>query len=538
VGYILDSNRYVVLFESTSDAATTGGIYGQLILNDGALWQPRFVVQDLPTYYETAPCVCRGSLSEYEFLACWKGPPDGGTDSETWVVMLDISPPPIPTGLGATPGDQQVALNWTAVGGGAQLAGYNVYYQVTGAGTWTQANGAVVTGTTYTVASLTNGTNYTFAVSSLDTHENESAKSATVAATPVDGVAPAAPTGLAATTSSATVHLTGYDVYRSLTEGGVYTKVNAALVLTPAYSDGGRTNGVTYWYYVVAKDTSGNASLASARISAVPAYSIPAGLTLDSNGIASVSMHWSAVSEPDLAGYLVYRGTASGGPYTQITPSPLAGTSFIDTGLAAGTYYYVVTAKSTGAEESAWSNQIVGTPTEVPAPDLDAANERKTNDQTPLLTGTSVAGFIVRIYEGATLLGEGTAGAGGAFSVASTVVLAEGVHTIHATATTPGAGGITSGASAGVDVAIDLTPPAPPANVRVVAGNAWAEVSWDPNTEADIHGYNVYRRTGGGAWTKLNANPLVNSRYLDRPVTNGTAYEYKVTAVDDTLDED
>ncbi len=76
----------------------------------------------------------------------------------------------------------------------------------------------------------------------------------------------------------------------------------------------------------------------------------------------SVDLSWNANGEPDLAGYLVYRGAASGGPYTLLTASAIAGTSYSDTS-ATGTGYYVVTAVDTASNESGYSNEASGAPT-------------------------------------------------------------------------------------------------------------------------------------------------------------------------------
>ena len=68
----------------------------------------------------------------------------------------------------------------------------------------------------------------------------------------------------------------------------------------------------------------------------------PAGL--GATGGASVSLSWTATADTYASGHRVLRGTATGGPYTQIAEvTPRTTTTYPDSP-AAGTYYYVVRA--------------------------------------------------------------------------------------------------------------------------------------------------------------------------------------------------
>lgn len=80
----------------------------------------------------------------------------------------------------------------------------------------------------------------------------------------------------------------------------------------------------------------------------------------------SVSVSWTASTSSNVAGYNVYRGTQTAGPYTKLTAGPVAGTIYTDNAVTAGqTYYYVATAVDNNSNESAYSNQaqaVVPTP--------------------------------------------------------------------------------------------------------------------------------------------------------------------------------
>lgn len=100
-----------------------------------------------------------------------------------------------------------------------------------------------------------------------------------------DTTAPAKPSGLGATGLDAQVmvdwntgsdsDLAGYNIYRSLTSGGPYTKINASLSAVNQITDSNVSNGATYFYVVTAVDTSGNESANSLEVSVMP--SAPVG---------------------------------------------------------------------------------------------------------------------------------------------------------------------------------------------------------------------------------------------------------------------
>jgi fibronectin type 3 domain-containing protein len=70
----------------------------------------------------------------------------------------------------------------------------------------------------------------------------------------------------------------------------------------------------------------------------------------------SVALAWA--DSQQVTGYNVYRGTTSGGPYSEkLTSSPLSTPDYVDTTVQAGaTYYYVATALDANGE-SGYSNQ-------------------------------------------------------------------------------------------------------------------------------------------------------------------------------------
>ena len=76
----------------------------------------------------------------------------------------------------------------------------------------------------------------------------------------------------------------------------------------------------------------------------------------------------------------------------------------------------------------------------------------------------------------------------------------------------------------------DTFAPAAPAGLHATVGPASIELSWDPNTEADLAGYRVYR-SAGGAFEKL-ADVSAVPAYSDKAIQKDAAYRYVVTAID------
>jgi hypothetical protein len=89
----------------------------------------------------------------------------------------------------------------------------------------------------------------------------------------------------------------------------------------------------------------------------------------------------------------------------------------------------------------------------------------------------------------------------------------------------------------------DTFPPQPPTGLAAVPGGADAahtsiDLSWEPDTDADLAGYIVYRQPADatGAFTgpaiRLNATPIPSPAYSDQTAIIGQNYAYRVTAVD------
>jgi fibronectin type 3 domain-containing protein len=82
----------------------------------------------------------------------------------------------------------------------------------------------------------------------------------------------------------------------------------------------------------------------------------------------------------------------------------------------------------------------------------------------------------------------------------------------------------------------DATAPAAVQGLTASAGDGSVSLTWDPNTEGDLAGYNVFRSTSSPVDTggsPLNGADLLSSPgFTDSGLTNGPTYYYAVVAVD------
>ncbi len=85
-------------------------------------------------------------------------------------------------------------------------------------------------------------------------------------------------------------------------------------------------------------------------------------------------------------------------------------------------------------------------------------------------------------------------------------------------------------------VAHDVFPPAVPSGLQAVFSSVgqkpFIDLTWAPDTESDLAGYIVYRRTAGSAFTAVTTAPVKAPAWRDNDVHPGQKYFYTVTAVD------
>ncbi|HSV39219.1 MAG TPA: fibronectin type III domain-containing protein [Nocardioidaceae bacterium] len=296
------------------------------------------------------------------------------------VVVPDTTPPAVPTGLAATPGDGTVHVSWDPVAA-PDLAGYRVARATALGGPYAMV-GPQTTQTAMDVSG-TNGTTYWFKVWAIDMTGNNSPLSTAVSATPADLTPPPVPVNLAAEPGNTDVSLTwdavsatdlaGYRVYRATNAGGPWTLLTVSPILPHDYTVTGLTNETAYWFTVTSVDTHDNESLKSTAVSATPTSvgdttppPVPTGLVATTPVTESVHLAWNTVVAGDLDGYHVYLSTSLPTPltvWTKLTVSPISVAEYDVNALTNGTqYWFSVTSVDTSDNESVKSEPATATP--------------------------------------------------------------------------------------------------------------------------------------------------------------------------------
>lgn len=315
----------------------------------------------------------------------------------TAFLVSDNVPPSKPGNLSVVPASTstvsavQVSISWGASTDDTAVVGYYLY----------RNNVLLTTSTIFNATSYTDtvtpGT-YQYAVSAYDTanlfSDQTIAPSITIVA---DSLPPSAPASLSAVIVSASqaklswsvaydnIGVVGYYVYRDGTQ--------IANVNTNSYTDSGLTLG-TYTYAVAAYDGAGNVSPSTYTNITLTTNSIPLDIP---SGVATaltpngVNLSWVApINNTFLAGYYVYR---NGVQIANVTSTSY--TSYLDNGIASGTWTYTVAAYNSSGNVSSQSLAANIAFNSLPPATPITNPGNTTNVASPLASGGASPGALV-----------------------------------------------------------------------------------------------------------------------------------------------
>jgi fibronectin type 3 domain-containing protein len=298
---------------------------------------------------------------------------------------------------------------------------------------------------------LTESTRYYYRVAAVDNAGNIGVLSDEKSETTLDSIAPSKVLNLNVSPVSSNqldlswsanteADLSGYKIYRSMTSGFSINFTSDLPIAQPAvnsYSDTDNLSAsTTYYYRVVAVDTSGNigdtSDEGSATTFANTGDTTPPskvlGLNVTPISGSRMDLDWTANTEADLDHYNVYRNTTAGFSVTILTV-PFAQTTtniYSDPGLSqATTYYYKIAAVDTAGNMGNTSDEKSGTTLteifyDVPIPGnvtagaglhstLSTRYGIEANGPTSMLVGKPLKSWKVRLRKSGTPSGSVTA---------------------------------------------------------------------------------------------------------------------------------
>lgn len=334
----------------------------------------------------------------------------GASSVSNYVIATPYTVPNAPTSVSVASHDQSLNVSWTAPtnNGGSALTGF---VATATDGTSSLDCHAASTAASCSIAGLTNGTSYDVSVVAHNAAGDSLASSA-IAATPY--TTPDTPTDVAVVPGNASAvvswtapanggnSLWGYVVSVS---DGVSTTTHNASASETSLEIARLTNGTSYTFWVVARNTAGDSS-PSATVSTTP-YTVPDSPTLVSltAGDGSLTVSWSAPSSNGGDTISQYTATATDGTSTHTCRWTSGDTSCTITELTNGTLYAVSVVATNAAGSSLASASTSGTPyTNPDTPgnvSVTVGNGQATVSWTaPASNGSSLWGYVVSVSDG------------------------------------------------------------------------------------------------------------------------------------------
>ena len=259
----------------------------------------------------------------------------------------------------------------------------------------------------------------------------------------------------------------------------------------------------------------------------------PSGLAgeVTPNGV-SLSWNTSTSNAVTLSKYYIYRSTTSGSGYTKIAEVNAGTTTYVDTTVSGGTYYYVITDIDTSSVESPYSKEISCYVPKAPSNlsgSLNGSNNAVLTWSAPspantghngyaILRGNSESGPFTRI---------GTVSGNTLTYTDTSITISNGDSYFYVVADINSSLNYISGYSNVANVGkLD-----PPTDLTAVQNNGIITLTWTASTcpPAKLGGYYIYRsNASGGPYTRIGTVGNVLT-YNDTTATEGVTWYYVVS---------
>ena len=450
--------------------------------------------------------------------------------------------PDKPAGFQAIPGDRKALLIWNDAD---DVSIWGWEYRQNRSGSWMPIPGSDASTTSYTVAGLENGTEYTFELKAYNSAGNGYISDAETV-TPMPA-APGKPTGFSVEAGNRKAVLTWDDpgndtitkwqyAYRSMSGDSGWTDIAGSGPLTVRHVVSMLENDTLYAFRIRAVNRIG-AGADSGEVSATPATRAPekpAGLKALA-GDREVVLSWTATSDASISKWQYhYKTTNDYGRWIDIPGSGAATTSYTVLALVNGAAYVFQLRAVNEVGNGPESDETFATPLSIPAKPSGfriAAGDARVvlGWDNPL--NTTISGWQYS-YKTSGDYGAWTDIAGSdadttGYTVAGLANDVEHVFRIRALNA--------SGYGAGSDGLAATTRPAPakPSGLRAVAGNTQVRLVW-----TDPHDYSIARwqyrfktTADYGAWTDIPGSGAATARHTVTGLSNNVVHFLRIRAV-------
>jgi len=468
-------------------------------------------------------------------------PGTAGFSSATVDAQTTATPPVVGDLRAAATGTTSIQLSWTDVGK------EGTYYVERRTG----QNGAfariATSGAGYTDNNLSPGTEYCYRVQYQAT--GEVGGFSNVACATTQQAVPAAPARLTAqAVSSSQVNLswadgsgneTGFQVERSGSAGGPFSKITDLPANTTTFSDGGLTGSTQYCYRVRAVNGAGASGYTDVVCVTTPAPPVPppaapSGLAATAVSASQINLSWTDNAGNE-TGFELERST-DGNTFGKIADLPANTTSFQNTGLNANTRYVYRLRAVNGGGASAYSNTAEATTADLPpaAParltaqavsfsqvNLSWADQSGNEAGFQVERGSAAGGAFIKIADlPANTTSYSDGGLNGSTQYCYRIRAVNGIgasgYTEVVCVTTP---------------APPVPPPAAPSNLAATAVSAsQINLSWTDNATTET-GFELERSLDGTSFTKVADLAANATSFQNTGLAPNTRYTYRLRAV-------
>ncbi|MEX0784233.1 MAG: fibronectin type III domain-containing protein [Dehalococcoidia bacterium] len=474
--------------------------------------------------------------TQYDFRVRAAGTP---TDSVYSNVASETTfpPPAAPSNLVATPlSPTSIRLDW--VDNTDEETGFRLERSTNGT-SWLLITNVAADTTTFTSSYLAASTTYSYRVRAF---AGSTAGDWSAVATATTLPPPPAPSNLVATTTGpGSVALswtdtasteTGFWIEKS-TNGTSFTYVASPGANVTTATVLSLTPGTLHYFRVRAREGSIYSTWSNvATAMTAPAPAAPTDLVATPTGGTTIALSWTDNATNE-TGYRIER-SSNGTSFLALATLPANATSYNSNYLNAGTTYWYRVSALIGTAASDPSNTVSATTGGAPMAPTDLVATALTNTSILLTwadTATGETGFkIERSADGVSYLQIGMTGANttsfvsGSLTPGTTywyrVRAYEGI--LHSAYSAPAQGAT-------------LPPPAAPTDVVAMPlSNSSIRLDWTDNATTET-GYRVERSLDGSVWSPASFLAANVTTWTNTNLTPGTAYYYRVRAVEGTI---